>query len=265
MGPKNEIRYAFVSIPKEIAKRTDLGWTAKALLGLLRFKQGDDDCIGLGVRGLAGALGVSINAIRRAVKQAKAKDLLERVGSGRKGCREIYDVRKVPSVSKTDALSEAQSKRIHSAVSETATPTVSRVNTRKDSEDCQTAETLLSLCLIDPSVKQRRAFLNALTSARRAGVPLLFVAHACLSKKTEGPPWKRIDHAIARARAVVKGVNRLGGGKHFEDLRHVIDYVGGGGNDLPGRIKTDKGTFNLSVIVRQGTTWPESAEAVTKC
>ena len=252
MARKQPLRFAFIAVPGEVAERRDLGWVAKGLLSLLRFKQGADPCVRIGLRALAIGLGVSVNAVARTLAQAEAASLLVRIGQGCRGCRGTYDVRAVPSVAHSNTLSQVSPERRQSSVANSDSG-------KYPVENAKETETLLSLCFVNPSVKQQRAFLNSLHAARQEGVPIRFVARGLLSKRIDGPPWKRIDDAIARARAIGESLNSACG-KHFEDLQHVVDYAGGGANGLPRRIGTTAGVFSVAAILQQVTTWPTAKD-----
>ena len=60
-----------------------------------------------------------------------------------------------------------------------------------------------------PTAKQRAALVTPLVVSERAGVPAPFVAAALVSNKAGLPvdPWLRVDHAVARAKEIVEGLN----------------------------------------------------------
>lgn len=118
-------------------------------------------------------------------------------------------------------------------------------------------ERLLSLAFPKGATeKQRAALLKPVREAAAAGVPYPLMAHALVSPKTDGAPWKRIDEAKARARGIVEAVND-DSQKHFEDLAHLLNYAQNGGDGLPARIEVGGKRYGLSATVRQCTTWPD--------
>jgi hypothetical protein len=119
---------------------------------------------------------------------------------------------------------------------------------------------LLSLAFPDGATeKQTKAVNTSLRQARQAGVPDPWIAHALVSRKTDGPPWKRIDHAIGTAKAIVQGIRKAGRLKPT-DLRHLVDLAEREGIEaLPARI----GGWTAKAVLRQATEWPESGKEQT--
>jgi len=119
---------------------------------------------------------------------------------------------------------------------------------------------LLSLSFPDGATgKQTKALNASLRQARQAGVPDPWLAHALVSRKTDGPPWKRIDHAIGTAKSIVQEIRKAGRLKPT-DLRHLVDLAEREGIEaLPARI----GGWPAKAVLRQATEWPESGKEQT--
>jgi len=109
------------------------------------------------------------------------------------------------------------------------------------------------------SERQKAALLNTVDKARAAGVPVPFMAHALVSRKATGEPWKRIDQAVNKAKEIVQWLNLALEPKHLEDLQHLIDF-GAAGNETPKTIRVDGERLVVAQIVNQCTTWPAPCE-----
>jgi len=122
-------------------------------------------------------------------------------------------------------------------------------------------ERLLSLSFPDGATEKQTKALNAsLRQARQAGVPDPWIAHALVSRKTDGPPWKRIDHAIGTAKTIVQKIRKAGRLKPT-DLRHLVDLAEREGIEaLPARIC---GGWTAKAVLQQATEWPESGKEQT--
>lgn len=130
----------------------------------------------------------------------------------------------------------------------TCKPTVSPCSKQKHKQEAEAkterensgqppAEKILSLSFPHGcSEKQRQATLTAITQAERAGVPYAFLEAAITSKKANGPAWKRIDDAMAKAGKIVEAVNEACGRKRFSDLQNLVDVATAEGYDESGRL-----------------------------
>ena len=282
--------HEFVGVPRHLRERRCVSWAAKAVACHLRFRQGTQEEVCKPARELGKDLGLSLNAVLRAIQEAIDKGLLRPINlDWRQGQARIFDARAVDAVesdSEVESLPRGRKKRTRPGVtsdsaSESPKRTRPGVTSAPDPESPYKAEAiedeevkereqdarLLSLSFpAGPTEKQRKPMLNTIAAARQCGVPPSFLAHALTSKKVaraEDKPWKRLDYAINMSKKIVEMLNALQG-KQFDDLQHVVDYVtafGAEGDGLPKTFTVDGKKLKLDVILSQCMAWPASCPA----
>lgn len=276
-------RGEFLRIPKAVRETPGVSWNAKAVACHLRFRQRGRETVSIGARRLGADLGMDKDTTLRAADEAERKGLLMVLNrhTRKPGQRFVYDARpvdRVGSVPNLKTLSGPECPQSPDAsVPQVGTPecpepgdtSVPQVGTRqeevkKNGTRREKEDRLLSLAFPDgASEKQQAALFKPVREAVDAGVPYALLAHALVSKKTDGAPWERIDRAKAKARAIVEAANRKST-KHFEDLRHLVDYAQHGGNGLPAKVQVGAEDLRMIRVVRQCTTWPGPSNETSK-
>ena len=272
-----EVPAPYYRLPSAISSRPDLRAEAKIAWAFIAFSQvAPDEAPDVELWKIVEATGVPARTLQRALAQLADKGLLK--VTPRRGKASTYRVllpaeracgegnprqngvgthARLAGVPRHSGVgTHARLARVprHSGVGTSLQSTVKETNEHREDDR------LLSLAFGRGwTDRQKAALLNTVDKARAAGVPVPFMAHALVSRKATGEPWKRIDQAVNKAKEIVQWLNLALEPKHLEDLQHLIDF-GAAGNETPKTIRVDGERLVVAQIVNQCTTWPAPCE-----
>ena len=275
-----EVPAPYYRLPSAICSRPDLRAEAKIAWAFMAFSQvAPDEAPDVELWKIVEATGVPARTLQRALAQLADKGLLK--VTPRRGKASTYRVllpaeracgegnprqngvgtharlAGVPRHSGVGTHARLAGVPRHSGVGTSLQVTVDGTDEQRDEAR------LLSLAFPRGwNERQRTALLNPVDKARAAGVPVAFMAHALVSRKTTGEPWKRVDQAVEKAKEIVQWLNLALEPKHLEDLQHLIDFAAAG-NELPKTIPVDGQRLLVAQILKQCTAWPASCEKCT--